>query len=348
MIVCQHDTAVVVLSYNGRDLHRLFFPLLLQEAKGQYDLILIDNACTDDTAAYVRLNFPEVKIVSLNVNKGFANGYYEGLKEIQATYYVLLSADFEVTPGWFQPLHTLMQTHPDIGASQPKIKYYKDKTKFEYAGAGGGFMDKWGYLFCRGRIFFTLEEDLGQYDNTIETFWASGGCMFVRADVYHQLGGLDKDLYAHMEEVDLCWRMKNAGYRIAYCGASTVYHIGGSVISYGSPQKIFYNYRNSLVLLLKNLPLSTLCWLFPWRLILDGVSGLRAFVKGDFNEVGAILKAHWSFYTHFPQWYAKRKISTSLITTPTMRAIYPKSIIWQYFVKKKKTFTDLDIKETMI
>jgi len=209
-------------------------------------------------------------------------------------------------------------------------------------------MDKWGYLFCRGRIFFTLEEDFGQYDNTIETFWASGGCMFVRADVYHQLGGLDKDLYAHMEEVDLCWRMKNAGYRIAYCGASTVYHIGGSVISYGSPQKIFYNYRNSLVLLLKNLPLSTLCWLFPWRLILDGVSGLRAFVKGDFNEVGAILKAHWSFYTHFPQWYAKRKISTSLITTPTMRAIYPKSIIWQYFVKKKKTFTDLDIKETMI
>jgi GT2 family glycosyltransferase len=348
MIVCQHDTAVVVLSYNGRDLHRLFFPLLLQEAKGQYDLILIDNACTDDTADYVRLNFPEVKIVSINVNKGFANGYYEGLKEIQAKYYVLLSADFEVTPGWFQPLHTLMQTHPDIGASQPKIKYYKDKTKFEYAGAGGGFMDKWGYLFCRGRIFFTLEEDLGQYDNTIETFWASGGCMFLRADVYHQLGGLDKDLYAHMEEVDLCWRMKNAGYRIAYCGASTVYHIGGSVISYGSPQKIFYNYRNSLVLLLKNLPLSTLCWLFPWRLILDGVSGVRAFVKGDFIEVGAILRAHWSFYTHFLQWYAKRKIAKSLITAPTMNAIYPKSIIWQYFVKKKRTFTDLDIKETMI
>jgi len=348
MIVCQHDTAVVVLSYNGRDLHRLFFPLLLQEAKGQYDLILIDNACTDDTAAYVRLNFPEVKIVSINVNKGFANGYYEGLKEIQATYYVLLSADFEVTPGWFQPLHTLMQTHPDIGASQPKIKYYKDKTKFEYAGAGCGFMDKWGYLLCRGRIFFTLEEDLGQYDNTIETFWASGGCMFVRADVYHQLGGLDKDLYAHMEEVDLCWRMKNAGYRIAYCGASTVYHIGGSVISYGSPQKIFYNYRNSLVLLLKNLPLSTLYWLFPWRLILDGVSGVRAFVKGDFIEVGAILRAHWSFYAHFPQWYAKRKIAKSLITTPTMNAIYPKSIIWQYFVKKKMTFPDLELKETMI
>ncbi len=345
MIVCQHDTAVVVLSYNGKDLHQLFFPLLLQEAKGQYDLILVDNACTDGTAEFVRTHFPEVQIVTIKVNKGFANGYYEGLKKIQAKYYVLLSADFEVTKGWFRPLHSLLQMHQDIAAVQPKIKYYKDKSKFEYAGAGGGFIDKWGYLFCRGRIFFTLEEDHGQYDNTIETFWAGGGCMFVRADIYHQLGGLDKDLYAHMEEVDLCWRMKNAGYRIAYCGSSTVYHIGGSVISYGSPQKIFYNYRNSLVLLLKNVPASKLIWLFPLRLVLDGVSGMRAFLKGDFKEVGAILKAHWSFYTHFPQWWAKRKVSKRMIKMPNLSAIYPKSIIWQYFAKKKTRFTDLSIKE---
>ena len=348
MIVCQHDTAVVVLSYNGKDLHQLFFPLLLQEAKGKYDLILVDNASTDGTAEYVRLYFPDVQIVTIKVNHGFSNGYYEGLKEIKATYFVLLSADFEVTPGWFQPLHSLMETYPDIAASQPKIKYYKDKTKFEYAGAGGGFMDTWGYLFCRGRVFFTLEEDKGQYDNTIETFWASGGCMFVRADIYHQLGGLDKDLYAHMEEVDLCWRMKNAGYRIAYCGSSTVYHIGGSVISYGSPQKIFYNYRNSLILLLKNLPLSRLLWLFPLRLILDGVSGLRALLKGDFKELKAILRAHGSFYANFSHWLAKRKISTALVTTPNLVGIYPKSIIWQYFAKKKTIFTELEMEERTI
>lgn len=345
MIVCQQDTAVVVLSYNGKELHRLFFPLLLAEAKGRYDVILVDNACTDDTVDFVKANFPEVNIVTIAINRGFSNGYYLGLKEIKAKYYVLLSADFEVTPGWFQPLHQLMETHPLVGACQPKIKYYKDKSKFEYAGAGGGFMDKWGYLFCRGRIFFTLEEDHGQYDNSIETFWASGGCMFVRADLYHQLGGLDKELYAHMEEVDLCWRMKNAGYRIAYCGSSTVYHVGGSVISYGSPQKIFYNYRNSLVLLLKNLPASKLWWLLPFRLVLDGVSGLRAMLNGDWKEVRAILKAHGSFYRHFGHWWSKRKVSQKLVTSPNLQAIYSGSIIWAYFIAKKKYYTELDNRE---
>lgn len=345
MIVCQQDTAVVVLSYNGRDLHRLFFPELLAEAKGKYEVILVDNACTDDTVRFVQENFPEVHIVHIAINRGFSNGYYFGLKEIRAKYYVLLSADFEITPGWFDPLHQLMEAHTDIGACQPKIKYYKEKTKFEYAGAGGGFIDKWGYLFCRGRIFFTIEEDHGQYDNSIETFWASGGCMFVRADLYHQLGGLDKELYAHMEEVDLCWRMKNAGYRIAYCGQSTVYHVGGSVISYGSPQKIFYNYRNSLVLLLKNLPSAKLCWLLPFRLVLDGVSGLRAMMKGDWKEVKAILKAHASFYRNFPHWWQKRKASQALVGKPNLNAIYPRSIIWDYFFAKKQHYADLGNQE---
>ncbi|MBL7765278.1 MAG: glycosyltransferase family 2 protein [Chitinophagaceae bacterium] len=342
MVVCRHDTAVVVLSYNGKELHQLFFPELIAQSQGRYDVVLIDNASTDDTAAYVAQHFTEVHIVRIPVNHGFAHGYYEGLKQIQAKYYVLLSADFEITPNWFQPLHQLMEKHPDIAACQPKIKYYKDKSKFEYAGAGGGFIDTWGYLFCRGRIFFTLEEDKGQYDNTLEVFWASGGCMFVRADLYHQLGGLDAELYAHMEEVDLCWRMKNAGYRIAYCGSSTVYHIGGSVISYGSPQKIFYNYRNSLILLLKNLPASRLIWLLPFRLILDGVSGVRSILGGNFKEVKAILKAHWSFYRHFGLWYRKRKVSQSLITTPSGGGIYPKSIIAEYFIRKKTEYHQLD------
>lgn len=344
MIHCQTDTAVVVLSYNGKALHELFFPELIKESVGRYDVVLIDNASTDDTAHYVASHFPEVKIVTINVNKGFANGYALGLKEIQAKYYVLLSADFEITQNWFAPLHTLMEHDLSIAACQPKIKFYKDKSMFEYAGAGGGFIDKWGYLFCRGRIFFTLEKDNGQYDDTIETFWAGGGCMFVRADLYHNLGGLDADLYAHMEEVDLCWRMKNAGHRIVYCGASTVYHIGGSVISYGSPQKIFYNYRNSLVLLLKNLPFSKLCWLLPFRLLLDGVSGLRALIKGDFKEVKAIIEAHWSFFFTLRKWFAKRQFSQAIVNQPNRKGIYYKSIIVAYFIEKKKQFSDLDLK----
>lgn len=348
MIVCQYPTAVVVLSYNGKDLHNLFFPLLIEESKGLYDVVLIDNASTDDTATFVANNFPSVHIVHVKVNKGFANGYYEGLQQIQASYYVLLSADFEVTPGWFTPMFSLIQHNPDITAIQPKIKYYKEKTKFEYAGAGGGFIDRWGYLFCRGRIFFTIEDDNGQYDNTIEVFWAGGGCMLVNASVYHQLGGLDRDLYAHMEEVDLCWRMKNAGYRIAYCGQSTVYHIGGSVISYGSPQKIFYNYRNSLVLLLKNLPTSKVWWMLPWRMILDGISAVRALVKGDIKEIKAIWKAHMSFYSSLRMWLNKRSEAKLWVTHRNTRAMYKGSIIVDYFVRKKQIYSQLSIQETPI
>ncbi len=350
MIQCKHDTAVVVLSYNGKQLHQDFFPELIAQAHNTYDVVLVDNASIDDTLAFVQNNFPQAHTLHIPVNKGFANGYYEALQQIQAKYYVLLSADFEITPGWFAPLHSLMESNTNIAACQPKIKYYKDKTMFEYAGAGGGFMDKWGYMFCRGRVFFTLEKDEQQYNNTIETFWAGGGCMFVRASCYHMVGGLDKDLYAHMEEIDLCWRMINRGYKIAYCGDSTVYHIGGSVISYGSPAKIFYNYRNSLVLLTKNLPLSRWWWLFPLRLVLDGVSGARAIVKGDFKEVKAILKAHFSFYGNFGKWWAKRKDSNpnNYDAIANNTTVYKQSIIVDYFAKGKKMFTDLNFKTNSI
>ncbi len=342
MVQSRHDTAVVVLSYNGKSLHHDFFPQLLEEAKGFYDVVLVDNASTDDTAAYVKKHFPDVHLVSIDINKGFANGYYLGLQQIQAKYYVLLSADFEITQGWFKPLHEKMEAHEDLGAIQPKIKYYREKSMFEYAGAGGGFIDQWGYLFCRGRIFFTLEKDEHQYDDSIETFWAGGGCMFVRAELYHRLGGLDKDLYAHMEEVDLCWRFKNAGYRIGYCGASTVYHIGGSVISYGSPAKIFYNYRNSLILLLKNLPASKLWWLLPFRLLLDGVSGMRSLLKGDFKEVGAIIRAHWHFFMTIGLWWRKRKEVRKWTVQDTQSGIYQGSLIVDYFMRKKTRFQQYD------
>lgn len=334
MIQCATDTAVVILSYNGKDLHKDFLPLIVAEAKDQYDVVLVDNASTDDTYEYVQQNFPTVKLVQHKINNGFAQGYHDGLQQIKAKYYVLLSADFEVSKDWFQPVYSVINVNEKIAAIQPKILYQKDKTQFEYAGAGGGFMDKWGYMFCRGRMFDTLEKDQNQYDDTIEVFWAGGGCFFVRAELYHQFGGLDLDFFAHMEEIDLCWRMKNAGYKIAYSGASTVYHVGGSVISYGSPIKLFYNYRNSLSLLLKNERSSRLLWLLPWRLILDGISAAPHLLKGDFKSIGAILKAHVSFYGQIPNLLKKRRANKLLWKNRNEEGIYNKSVIAKHFLSK--------------
>ena len=340
-IVCAQDTAVVILSYNGRKWHELFLPLIVAEAASGYEVVVVDNASTDDTLQYVKENFPTVKTLRIGINRGFASGYAEGLREIQAKYYVLLSADFEVTRGWFTPLLNAMQQTPGLAACQPKVRYYREREKFEYAGAAGPFMDKWGYLFCRGRIFNDLETDQGQYDDNIEVFWASGGCLMVRADLYHKLGGLDADFYAHMEEVDLCWRLKNAGYRIGYIGGSTVYHVGGSVISYGSPQKLYYNYRNSLVLLLKNERAGKLLWLMPLRLILDGVSALQLLAGGKFRSVATIAKAHFHFYRSLGKWLRHRKEAQTFANHPNKEGIYPRSIIWQYFALRKKTFDKL-------
>lgn len=341
MVVSSHDTAVVILSYNGKKWHEQFLPLIVAEAETGYEVIVADNASTDDTLQYVREHFPSVKTLHIPVNKGFANGYYEALQQVQAKYYILLSADFEVTPGWFPPLLTAMQRYPGLAACQPKIRYWRERESFEYAGAGGGFMDKWGYLFCRGRIFNDLEKDQGQYNDDIEVFWASGGCLMVRADLYHQVGGLDADLYAHMEEVDLCWRLKNAGYRIGYIGGSTVFHVGGSVISYGSPQKLYYNFRNNLVLLLKNEKGAKLFWLLPFRLMLDGLAGLQFLFQGKFKEIGIIIKAHFHFYGSIGKWLRHRKKAQKVVAHRNEEGLYRKSIIWQYFALRKKTFPQL-------
>lgn len=341
MIACTKDTAVVILSYNGRKWHELFLPLIVAEAHTGYEVIVVDNASTDDTLNYVQENFPSVKTLQIAINRGFANGYYEALNQIQAKYYVLLSADFEVTQGWFPPLINAMQRYTGLAACQPKVRYWREREYFEYAGAGGGFMDKWGYLFCRGRIFNDLEKDEGQYNDDIEVFWASGGCFMVKADLYHKMGGLDPDLYAHMEEVDLCWRLKNAGYKIGYIGQSTVYHVGGSVISYGSPQKLYYNFRNSLILLLKNERAVKLLWLFPLRLVLDGIAGLQMMAGGKFKETATIVKAHFHFYGSLGKWLNRRKAAQKLVTHRDKSGIYPRSIIWQYFALRKKQFSKL-------
>lgn len=348
MIVSHHDTAVVILSYNSRKWHELFLPAIVAESETGYDVVVVDNASTEDTLSYIHTNFPTVHTLQIPINKGFANGYYEALQQIQAKYYVLLSSDFEVSPGWFPPLLQAMQRYEGLAACQPKIRYWRDKEFFEYAGAAGGFMDNLGYLFCRGRIFETLEKDTHQYDDDVEVFWASGGCFMVRADLYHKLGGLDKDMYAHMEEVDLCWRLKNAGYKIGYIGSSTVYHVGGSIISYGSPQKLFYNFRNSLVLLLKNEKASRLLWLFPIRLILDGIAGLQYLLSGKFQSTLTIIKAHFSFYAGFWKWYRKRLKAQKWVTVRNKTGIYKGSIVWSYFALGKKIFTKLKYKPTRL
>lgn len=348
MITATHDTAVVILSYNSRQWLQLFLPGVVTEAASGYDVIVVDHCSGDDTSAFIKENFPSVRLLRLNENHGFAWGYATALQQVQAKYYILLSADFEVTANWFPPLHQMMESNPQIAACQPKIRYYRDKACFEYAGAAGGFMDKWGYLFCRGRIFSTLEKDEGQYDDAIEIFWASGGCFVVRADAYHQVGGLDPDLFAHMEEVDVCWRLKNAGYKIAYVPGSTVFHVGGSVISYGSPQKTFYNFRNNLVLILKNERSSKLIWLLPLRLILDGLAGLQFLLKGQVKNVLAILKAHISFYSHFGKWTQKRKIAQRTVYQPNKAGLFKQSVIRAYYLNNKKKFSELNIKTTAI
>ena len=348
MIQCNYDTAVVILSYNGKKWHDLFLPKIIEQAKDQYQVIVVDNASTDDTLLHVQTHYPSVTTLHLPVNRGFANGYYEALQQITATYYILLSADFEVTDNWFSPIHDKMLSDPQIAVCQPKIRYWKERSYFEYAGAAGGYMDYLGYLFCRGRIFETLEEDHHQYDDAVELFWASGGCFVVNAAVYHHVGGLDRDLYAHMEEVDLCWRIKNAGYKIAYVPNAIVYHVGGSVISYGSTQKLFYNFRNSLILLLKNERSAKLCWLLPVRLVLDGVAGLQLLLQGKWKHTLTIVKAHFSFYGQLGLWLKKRSKNKALITQRNTVGIYQKSIIWQYFAKKKRTFSALDFKTKAI
>ena len=348
MIVCQQDTAVVILSYNGKKWHDLFLPKIIAEAYTGYDVIVADNASKDDTLEYVKTNFPEVTTLHIKVNHGFAFGYYEALQQIKAKYYILLSADFEVTEGWFPPLHKAMERNSSLAACQPKIRYWKEREYFEYAGAGGGFMDYLGYLFCRGRIFFDIEKDLGQYDDNIEVFWASGGCLVVRADLYHEVGGLDKEFYAHMEEVDLCWRLKNAGYKIGYIGSSTVYHVGGSVISYGSTQKLYYNFRNNLILLIKNEKGLKLLWLFPLRLCLDGIAGLRLLLMGHGKQTYTIIKAHFHVYRQLGKWLKVRSIIKKRIIKRNETGIYRSSIVWKYFLLRKKKFPSLDWQPTKL
>ncbi|MER0441882.1 glycosyltransferase family 2 protein [Emticicia sp. W12TSBA100-4] len=319
--------AVVILNYNGQKFLETFLPSVIENADG-YEIIIADNASTDGSLAFLQNHYPTLKTIQLPNNQGFAGGYNNALKEIEAEYYVLLNSDVEVSANWTKPIIDLMDTDKSIAACQPKIRSYHQKTHFEYAGAAGGYIDWLGYPFCRGRIFDSYEEDKGQYDDTQEIFWATGACMFVRADVFHQLGGFDAHFFAHMEEIDLCWRMKSNGHKIMYSSASTVYHVGGGTLHKSNPRKTFLNYRNGLAMIYKNIPADKLFSTILLRLILDGISGIKLLVDGSFADFLAVIKAHFAFYAMIPRLERKSPRNVS--------KIYQKSIVWEYFVKKQK------------
>jgi GT2 family glycosyltransferase len=333
--------AIVILNWNGKNFLEKFLPSVIEHNSADSEIIVADNASTDTSIEFLKEHYPQVKIIQNTSNGGFAKGYNDALKQVKATYYVLLNSDIEVTPNWTNPVIELMDLDKTIAACQPKIKDYNRKTHFEYAGAAGGYIDKYGYPFCRGRIFDTLEEDKKQYDDAREIFWATGACLFIRAEYYHQMQGFDEDFFAHMEEIDLCWRLKNYGYKIMYCPQSTVYHVGGGTLSKINPYKTYLNFRNNLVLLFKNHAPQYFYIKIFIRMVLDGIAGVKFLMSGEASHCMAILKAHYSFYASFGKTLSKRKRMKAEITHYATLGIYKQSIIVSYYIKGKKLFTDL-------
>ncbi len=334
--------AVVILNWNGIHFLQQFLPSVTASSYKNLDIYLADNASTDDSVSFTRQSFPSIKIIQNTENYGFAGGYNEVLKKVEADYYVLLNSDVEVTPDWIEPIIDLMESDKTIAACQPKLMAFHNKKQFEYAGAAGGLMDKFGYTFCRGRFFDHCEEDEGQYEEVSEVFWASGAALFVRAKLYDEVGGLDADFFAHMEEIDLCWRLKRAGYRICYQPKSTVYHVGGGTLPQGNPHKLYLNFRNSLAMLYKNLTTLQLFTVFPIRIGLDMVAALKFLLSGAFGNFKAVLKAQFVFLSDLLKWQRKRNATKRLVKQvqiegkPNQVGLYRGSIVVDYFLKGKR------------
>ena len=334
--------AIVILNWNGARLLQQFLPSVIEFSRGDStELIVADNGSTDESVSMLRDEFPEVKILDLKQNFGFARGYNEALKQLDADYFVILNSDVEVTADWLNSPISLMEADPAIAAVQPKILSYHQKTHFEYAGAAGGFIDRFGYPFCRGRIFNEVEADNGQYDKITDIFWATGACMFVRAKMFKEAGGFDADFWAHMEEIDLCWRLKNRGYRIVYTPESTVYHVGGGTLSYDNPQKLFLNFRNNLWLLYKNLPGNQLFYILAGRLILDAAAAFKLLAEFNMNGIRSVLKAHFQFWISIPSLRLKRKQAIQDGSFMPLVEKLPKSIVFQFYFRKRKRFSEI-------
>ncbi|KAF0236894.1 MAG: Glycosyl transferase group 2 family [Prolixibacteraceae bacterium] len=334
--------AIVILSWNGEKLFDDFLPSVIEHSNSEnMEVIVADNGSEDKSVEHLRLFYPSVRIIGLKANYGFAEGYNQALKQVEAEFFILLNSDVKVTQNWIGPCIERFEANEKLAAIQPKILSYNQPDKFEYAGAAGGFIDKFGYPFCRGRILNRIEKDFGQYDEPSTIFWATGACMFIRASAFKTAGGFDGDFWAHMEEIDLCWRLKNQGYKVVYEPKSVVYHLGGGTLSYGSPKKVYLNFRNNLFMLFKNLPRQQFTRIFFLRMVLDGVAAVKFIIGLNNSEFWAVLKAHFSFYKNLAILIRKRKLVQKLVIVKNHPEVFSKSIMWKFFIQKKRKFSEL-------
>lgn len=337
-----HKIAIVILNWNGRAMLEQFLPSVTAFSQGEgVVVVMADNGSTDDSVSYVREHFPSVQILLLDKNYGFAEGYNRALGQLDAEYYLLLNSDVEVTEHWLEPMLAYMDAHPDVAACQPKIRAFHKKESFEHAGACGGFLDKYGFPFCRGRIFGHVEEDRGQYDSNIDIFWATGAALLIRSDDYFAVGGLDGTFFAHMEEIDLCWRLRSRGRRIVCVAESVVYHVGGGTLNVENPRKTFLNFRNNLLMIYKNVPETFLKRVLLARFFFDYVAALQYVAKGDMANAKAIFRARKEFRRIRGDYEAKRKENMEMQSLSIIPEVLDKSIVFQSFLLGKKRFSNL-------
>ncbi len=330
--------SIVILNFNGRHFLEKFLPGVIQFSPG-HEIVVADNHSSDDSISFLKATFPEVRILEFDKNLGFCQGYNMALQQVTSDFFVILNSDIEVIEGWLEPILGMLKSDLKIAAVQPKLLDYHNRDRFEYAGGAGGFIDKYGYPFCRGRLFESIETDYGQYDDIREVFWATGACFVIRAELFRKYHGFDADFFAHMEEIDLCWRMKKDGYKVMYCGKSAVYHVGGGTLPHSNPKKTYLNFRNSLLVLIKNLPFPEQVVKVPFRLMIDYVAVLKFIVDGKWKDAGMILKAHWYISTHIMHFIRKRNAGS--IGFKKITGVFDGFLLFHYHLAGVRKFTDL-------
>lgn len=335
----QPKVAIVILNWNGKKYLEQFLPSVLATAYSNYEVIVVDNCSSDDSISFLEKKYPLVRVIRLPSNYGFARGYNEALKQVRAEYYLLLNSDVEVNANWLQPMVDLLESNKSLAGCQPKLLSYRNKGSFEYAGGAGGWIDKYGYPFAKGRVFDVCEQDWGQYDEEAPIFWVSGAAMFIRSSVFHEVKGFDEYFFAHQEEIDLCWRIQLAGYRFSSCPRSVVYHVGGGTLPRGNTKKTYLNFRNNQIMLAKNLPWSQKWWKIPYRVFLDTVSGWKGLLTGQGGYFLAIFRAHLGF----AKWilFKQNRSVFPLRRDGKLYGVYGRNLVWTYFVKKRRKFGEV-------
>lgn len=334
------QASVIILNYNGVNFLRKFLPSVVQYSQG-HRVIVADNGSDDHSVSFLKENFPSVEIIPFQENYGFARGYNEAIKHIDTPYSILLNSDVEVTGGWIEPVLALMEQNPKVAACQPKVRFFLQKNFFEHAGAGGGFIDIVAYPFCRGRIFDIIEKDEGQYDDVVPIFWATGACFFTRTDLFREMGGFDEIFHAHMEEIDLCWRMHARGYEVYYQPESVVYHVGGGTMPVSNPVKTYLNFRNSTGMLFKNLPSHQLLWRLPLKIALDLLAAVKFFLEGRNRDGKAVLQSITDFARNLGKWKKHRKKVTVRLKGASS-GVLPRLLVSERYLKGKKYFSELE------